>query len=52
MTSTQSHIAKLDPQIQDLFFDYLELFERFVSRGTAEKWAWLATAEAFDGVVV
>lgn len=52
MTSaTQSHIAKLDAQVQDYFFDCVELFERFVSREKAERWAWLATAEAFEGVV-
>ena len=51
MTSTQSHLAKLDPQVLDFWFDCVELFEMFVSREKAEKWAWRATAEAFRGVV-
>lgn len=48
--ATRLHISKLDPQVQDFFFDCVEMFERFVLHETAERWAWLATAEAFDGV--
>jgi hypothetical protein len=51
MTSAQSHITKLDPQVIDYWQDCFDLFAQFVSRAKAEKWAWLVTADAFKGIV-
>jgi hypothetical protein len=51
MTSAQSHLSKLDPQIREFWLDCFELFCLFVSREKAERCAWKATADAFKGMV-
>lgn len=50
VTPSIQHIEKLDPQIQDFFFDWLDIYERFVPHETALTMAWRITAEAFEGV--